>query len=246
MTSWTVHHGDALAHLPNIPARSIGAVITDPPYSSGGAFRGDRLQDVHTKYVQTGSTSNHLADFTGDTRDQRGYLHWSALWINLAARALVPGGVLAVFTDWRQLPTTTDALQAGGIVWRGIVPWHKPNGRRTQGRFANNCEYVVWGANGPRALDTLPGALPGFFQANTPRTREHITQKPLDVMRGLVQICPPGATVLDPFAGSGSTGVAALVEGRSFVGIEMSEHFVHVAEQRLESARAETWQQPAL
>lgn len=232
----TLYCADALAVLRELPAASVDAVITDPPYSSGGMMRGDRVQDAKTKYVQTDSVSgNALADFTGDNRDQRAYGYWSALWLSEALRVCKPGGACALFTDWRQLPTTTDMLQAGGWVWRGIVPWHKPGGRMTQGRFANNCEYVVWGTAGPRPWDGYE-TLPGFFQANAPREREHITQKPVDVMRSLVRICPTGGTILDPFAGSGTTGVAALIEGRRFVGIELTEHYATVAAERLAAA----------
>ena len=53
-------------------------------------------------------------------------------------------------------------------------------------------------------------------------------------MQDLVKICPPAGTVLDPFAGSGSTGVAALREGRQFIGIELSDHYADIAEQRME------------
>ena len=230
-------HGDALAALRDLPDASIDALITDPPYSSGGMMRGDRIQDVHTKYVQTDSEAGHaLAAFTGDNRDQRGYGYWCALWLSECLRVVKPGGVALLFTDWRQLPTTTDALQAGGWVWRGIVPWHKPNGRPTQGRFANTCEYAIWGTNGPRPLDALPNALRGFYQINTPREREHITQKPLELMRSLVRIAPPGGTILDLFAGSGTTGIAALLEGRSFVGVELNEHYAQVACERIATA----------
>ena len=236
-----IHHGDALAVLPALESGSVDAVITDPPYSSGGAFRGDRTQDVHTKYVKSDSVAGQaLPAFTGDVRDQRSHLTWCALWLSQCLRVLVPGGVCAVFTDWRQLPTTTDALQVGGFVWRGIVPWHKPNGRRVQGRYANACEYIVWGTNGPRPLDTLPNALPGFYQANTPRERVHITQKPMDVMRELVKVCPPGGTILDPFAGSGTTGIAAVTEGRDFIGIELADHYAQLAEARILAAAGTT------
>lgn len=234
----TLYHGDALAVLRELPAASVDAVITDPPYSSGGMVRGDRVQDVHTKYVQSDSRSgNAMVEFSGDTRDSRGYGYWVALWLGECLRIVKPGGVAALFTDWRQLPTTSDAIQAGGFVWRGVVPWHKPSGRPVQGRWANSCEYVVWGTSGPRALLALDGAaLPGFFQASSPREREHITQKPLDVMRSLVQIVPKGGTVLDPFAGSGTTGVAALLEGRRFIGVEMTDHYARVAADRLRAA----------
>lgn len=237
-TPYTLHRGDALAVLRDLPSGSVDAVITDPPYSSGGMVRSDRVQDVHTKYVNSDSVSgNAMEAFTGDSRDARAYGYWVALWVGELQRVVKQGGVIAMFTDWRQLPTTTDAIQAGGMVWRGVVPWHKPNGRPVQGRWANSCEYVVWGTNGPRDLLALEGrALPGFYQAQAPREREHITQKPLDVMRDLVKIVPEGGTVLDPFMGSGTTGVAAILEGRNFIGVEMTDHYYEVAARRLSEA----------
>ncbi|MYT17493.1 DNA modification methylase, partial [Streptomyces sp. SceaMP-e96] len=76
--------------------------------------------------------------------------------------------------------------------------------------------------------------LPGHYIASQPRKgRVHITQKPVEIMQQLVQICPEGGTVLDPFTGSGSTGVAALREGRNFVGVELSSHYADVANKRL-------------
>lgn len=232
----TLYQGDALAVLAQLPDASVDAIVTDPPYSSGGQFRGDRIQDVHSKYVQSQSVEGHeRVAFTGDNRDQRAYAYWCALWLGELLRIVRPGGACVLFTDWRQLPTTTDALQAGGWVWRGIVPWHKPNGRMTQGRYANSCEYVAWGTNGPRALDGFE-TLPGFYVSNAPREREHITQKPLDVMQSLAHICPAGGTILDPFAGSGTTGVAALLEGRRFIGVELTEHYADVAARRIAAA----------
>lgn len=237
----TLYRGDALAVLASLPDASVDALITDPPYSSGGMVRGDRIQDVHTKYVNTDSKSgNALADFTGDSRDSRAYGYWVSLWTAEAMRVVKPGGIAALFTDWRQLPTTSDALQSGGWVWRGIVPWHKPAGRPVQGRWANSCEYVVWGSNGPRDLMALGGrALPGFYQANSPREREHITQKPVSIMRDLTQIVPEGGVILDPFMGSGTTGVAAVLERRRFIGSEMSKHHAETAERRIREARGQ-------
>jgi site-specific DNA-methyltransferase (adenine-specific) len=232
----TLFRGDALAVLRVLPDDSVDAVITDPPYRSGGMLRGDRTDSARSKYVQTDSASgNALPDFTGDNRDQRAYGYWCALWLSECLRITSPGGACVLFTDWRQLPTTTDALQAGGWVWRGIVPWHKPAGRNTPGRFANNCEYIVWGTAGPRSGDGYE-TLGGFFQAHPPRDREHITQKPVDVLRALVRICPDGGTVLDPFCGSGTTGVAALIEGRRFLGSELTPQYAEIAARRLGEA----------
>ncbi len=238
----TLYRGDALAVLRELPDASVDVVITDPPYSSGGAMRSDRMAGTSLKYVQSRSSSRDLADFSGDNRDQRAYSYWCALWIGECVRIVKPGGVGALFTDWRQLPATTDAFQAGGFVWRGVVPWAKTPYRPQSGRFSAQCEYVVWGSGGAMPVDYSAPALPGFYQAASPREREHITQKPLSVMRELVKIVPEGGVVLDPFAGSGTTGVAAILEHRRFIGVEMTEHYADVAAARL--AEAETGRDP--
>ncbi|MGH3517332.1 MAG: DNA-methyltransferase [Haloechinothrix sp.] len=232
----TLHTGDALAVLRTLGDDSVDAVVTDPPYSSGGMVRGDRTQRTRTKYVST-SVTEAAADFTGDNRDQRAYGYWCALWLGEALRITRSGGVCLLFTDWRQLPTTTDALQAGGWVWRGIVPWLKPNARPTAGRFANAAEYVVWGSNGPMGLDFRDACLRGYFHASPPREREHQTQKPVDVLRELVGIAPAGGVVCDPFMGSGTTGVAAVLERRRFLGVEQLPHYVRVAQRRIQQAQ---------
>lgn len=235
MQSYRLYHGDALAFLTTLDSGSVDAVITDPPYSSGGMVRGDRTAGTGAKYVRT-DTLDRGVDFTGDNRDQRAYGYWSALWLGEALRVVRPGGIAAVFTDWRQLPATTDALQAGGFVWRGIVPWHKPAHRPALGRYTNACEYVVWGSAG--ALGTGEGqpSVPGFYQHSSPRDREHQTQKPLELMVELMRLVPAGGTVLDPFAGSGTTGVAAARSGLNFVGCELSDHFADLANRRIAAA----------
>jgi site-specific DNA-methyltransferase (adenine-specific) len=226
-----LYRADALTVLASLPDASVDALVTDPPYSSGGFTRGDRTDTTTSKYVETGSSNVRLGDFAGDNRDQRGYAFWCCLWMGEALRVVRPGGVLLAFTDWRQLPVTTDIIQAAGWVWRGIVPWFKPSARPTLGRFTANCEYVVWASSGQMSLDGMP--LPGFYQAMPPRDREHITQKPLSVMRELVKIAPKGGLVLDPFMGSGTTGVAAVLEGRKFIGCELTEHYAETARTRI-------------
>lgn len=231
----TLYRADALAVLRELPTASVDALITDPPYSSGGMVRGDRAAPAeHGKYSGTAKVTL-FAEFTGDSRDQRGYGYWCALWLSEALRVVKPGGVALLFTDWRQLPATSDALQAGGFVWRGLVPWAKTSYRPQSGRFAAQCEYVLWGSNGPMPVDHSDACLPGFFHAAPPpsKGREHLSQKPIDVMRELVKIAPADGVVLDLFTGAGTTGVAALLEGRRFVGVELSPHYAEVAANRL-------------
>lgn len=116
-----IHRGDALSVLTTLPDGAVDAVITDPPYNSGGRTATQRrTQSARDKYVSSGA-QHQLADFEGDSRDQRGYLAWLTLVLTECYRIAGPGAPLLVFTDWRQLPVTSDALQAAGGTWRGIV-----------------------------------------------------------------------------------------------------------------------------
>jgi site-specific DNA-methyltransferase (adenine-specific) len=237
-----LYQGDALDILRTIPDDSADALVTDPPYSSGGTHSADRRRNTITKYVQTGYRPDAV-EFAGDNRDQRSYLTWCTLWLSQTLRIVRPGGVALVFSDWRQLPTTTDALQAGGWLWRGIVPWVKPPGaaRPQKGRFTAQCEYVVWGSNGPLSPATgVADCLPGVVHGAAPRRRDHITQKPLDILRDLLRIVPPRSTVLDPFAGSGTTGVACLNAGHHWTGIEILPHNIDITTRRLQETLGQT------
>lgn len=231
----TIHQGDALTILPTLLTGSADALITDPPYNSGGRTPKERRGDTaRGKYV-SGDAQHDLADFAGDNRDQRSYGYWLALLLSEGLRLTRPGGSALVFTDWAQLPTTSDALQAAGWTWRGIIPWHKPISRPQKDGFRRECEYVLWATHGEPYRHAPTIYLSGLLRGSQPRgkERQHITQKPIEVMRELAKIAPVGGTILDPCAGAGTTGIAALLEQRSFVGVEVTAHYTQIARQRL-------------
>jgi site-specific DNA-methyltransferase (adenine-specific) len=233
----TLYQGEALALLRALPANSVDALITDPPYSSGGQFRGDRTQATSAKY-QNSEVRRLYPEFAGDTRDQRGYFAWWTLWGTECLRVLKPGAPVVVFTDWRQYPVTSDAFQVAGFIWRGTAVWDKTRGcRPALGRYRQQAEFLLWGSAGPMARNEQVGALPGVF-THAPHAggKHHIAGKPLPLMEEVVAICPPGGVVLDPFAGSASTGVACRRTGRRFIGIELTPEYSLVAAARLAAA----------
>lgn len=242
-----LYRGDCLEVFDAL-AEPVDALITDPPYSSGGMVRSDRMQSTKDKYVQSGSARDAAqnVDFSGDNRDARSWAFWMTLWLDKARERLKEGGYAMIFTDWRQLPMLTDVFQAGGLVWRGIVPWDKTEASRAPhtGYFRHQCEYVVWGSNGPLGAAEHGGPWPGRLRERVDhRLKLHMTGKPVPLMAELVRAVTPGGVILDPFMGSASTGVAALTLGYRFVGVEKTAHYFDIACRRLEQVQADLFEQ---
>lgn len=239
-----LYNGDCLAAMAWLPPGAFDMVLTDPPYSSGGMFAGDRKRSTRDKYTDADyKGAARFENFSGDNMDQRSFTEFLRMVLSKARTLTKEGGICGVFTDWRQLPSVTDALQAAGWVWRGIVVWDKGNSRPVPHRYRNDCEYVVWGTNGPREAKLEKGALayPGCYRVSgVPSSKKHHqTEKPVELLESLLQICPEGGTVFDPFMGSGSTGVACMRTGRNFAGIELSQVYFATAQERIETAKKE-------
>lgn len=239
---WTLAHGDCMSMLMQMPDACVDAVITDPPYSSGGFSRDDKMKAPEDKYQQ-GGFAHKYPTFGGDSRDQRSYMTWCAMWIAECVRVLKPGGYFMAFTDWRQLPVMTDAVQVGGVFWRGLVAWDKGRGSRApqKGYFRHQCEYLVWGTKGAAVMLEHDGPFDGCLQIPVRQAdKHHMTGKPTALMCELVRPVVPGGIVLDPFAGSGTTGVAAVMTGRRFIGAEREAAYVNIARERLKTAEETT------
>ena len=125
---WEIIHGDSLTVLESFPPSTFDAVITDPPYASGGRTQAEKSKATAKKYSSMGG--NAPPDFDGDAKDQRSWTRWAAEWLYLARRAAKPGAPVCMFIDWRQLPCASDALQWAGWIWRGIAVWDKGNSVR--------------------------------------------------------------------------------------------------------------------
>ena len=226
--------GDALQLLRTFGAGMFDAVITDPPYSSGGMTISEKQRPTSEKYTNTKGRCP-FPDFEGDCKDQRSWTSWMAEWMTLARQCSKPGAPICVFSDWRQVGSLMDAIQWAGWQLRGLLSWDKTTARPQRGRFRPQCEFIAWGSNGHMPLDRNVSVLPGAFRvpAPSPSKRIHQTEKPVALLRELVRICEPGGAILDPFAGSGSTLEAAYLEGYSAIGIEMVESIAMMAQKRV-------------
>lgn len=237
MKDITLLQGDCLELIEHIEDGSIDMVLTDPPYSSGGMFAGDRKASTKEKYTN-GATK--LPSFSGDNMDQRAFTEFMRMVFARARRKTKDEGIIAAFVDWRNLPAMTDAIQMAGWIWRGIVPWNKGCARNIPGRYRQDCEFIVWGTNGPKSVVWEKGnqALPGCYNTPSisPNKRHHQAEKPVPLLEDLLKIAPANAYIFDPFMGSGSTGVACINTEKRFIGIELNKDIYETARQRTEEA----------
>ena len=142
---WTILHGDCLRLMRQMQDGVFDAVITDPPYASGGSTPAEKTKTTSQKYSSM-SPDKALPDFAGDQMDQRSWTNFMTDWLNEAYRLCRPGAPICLFIDWRQLPSMTDALQRSGWIWRGIAVWDKATCRPQKGRFRQQAEFIVWGS----------------------------------------------------------------------------------------------------
>ncbi|MCB1036813.1 MAG: site-specific DNA-methyltransferase [Acidobacteria bacterium] len=216
----------------------FAAVVTDPPYASGAAHSAGRKAPPTSKYKQTETRRQYL-DFLGDAMDQRSWTRWSAGWLEGLRRLSRTEAYVMVFSDWRQLPSVSDALQWSNWTWRGVSVWDKTEGSRAPNKsyFRHQAEFIVWGSNGRLSPSFEPGrrTVPGVFRASIDSRKVHLCQKPVAVMSWLLSILPErDGWIVDPFAGSGSTLLAAEAAGISCAGVELHEEIALQALERLE------------
>ena len=115
MTETTLLCGDCLEMMEHIPDGGVDMVLTDPPYSSGGLYAGERQANTRTKYCDRKYNGAYrFRDFSGDNMDQRSFTEFMRMVLSKARQKCRPGAIAAVFVDWRNLPALTDALQAAG------------------------------------------------------------------------------------------------------------------------------------
>lgn len=229
---WEIIHGDALKIIKEFEPGTFDAVITDPPYASGGRTQAEKVKSPVQKY--SSMKEGAPPPFDGDAKDQRSWTRWAAEWLGDARSVCKEGAPVCMFIDWRQLPAATDALQWAGWIWRGTAVWDKGNSRPQKGRFRQQAEYIVWGSNGKMPINRPVPCLPGVFRHGNPQHRTHLTEKPLELMREVVHIVEPGGRILDPFAGAATTVLASLLEGYTAIGIEMSDEYTKLGHDRIE------------
>lgn len=213
----------------DLPAR-VDHVITDPPYERHmhAAKRGEKL------FRNDGYAAPQGLDFDAISDDAR-----RAVCELAAARC---AGWFMAFCTPEGVAAWRDAIEAAGMKYKRAMPWVKPDSApqfNGQGP-AGACEMMVaaWAGRGHSRWNGGGGR--GEFRGPcqpSGRDGRHPTEKPIWLMMNLVRLFTrPGDLILDPFAGGGSTGVAALRLGRRFVGVEVDPKYHAMALDRLHLA----------
>ena len=231
--------GDALNVMSGIAADAIAAVITDPPYCSGAATEANKGSATHQGLRGETIKGGRFQWFAADNMTTSG-LVWLMRGLSVeAARVVEDGGSLLAFCDWRMALTLAPAMESGGWRMRNLCIWDKGHFGLGTG-FRPQHEMII---HLTKRAPVLHHA--GYSNVlDCPRTgraeQEHPTEKPLALMRALIEVTTPvGGVVLDPFMGSGSTGVAAVNAGRKFIGVEVLPGNFDIACRRIEAAYAQ-------
>lgn len=234
---WNAYNGDNRQILASyIEPESVHAIITDPPYGSGANSMTARARSTNKKYRTTGAAP--LPDFNGDSLLPEAWQYLMESVCRQLYRVAAPGADLLMFCDWRSLPQLLRIVGAAGFNVRGVPVWDKGRGSRPQKNgFRSQSELILW-ASKPGKIDRPePVYLDGVIPCTTlTQGKQHVAQKPLPLMAELLKLAPAGGLVLDPFQGSGTTGVAALQAGHRYLGIESTKEYHAVAVKRLQEA----------
>lgn len=217
--SYALHQGDALAVLPTLPSASVHAVVADPPYGI----------DFQSAWRTATPKFRRIAG------DKRPFI-W---WLPEAYRVLKDDSALLCFCRWDVAEDWRRAIGQAGFAVKSQVVWDRAVIGMGDLKGAYGPQHdIIWFAT--KGKFVWPGKRPASV-IRVPRVPSnhvaHPNEKPVALLEQLIgHVTRPGDVVLDPFAGSGSTGVAALKTGRGFVGVELDEEHFNLAGARLANA----------
>jgi site-specific DNA-methyltransferase (adenine-specific) len=223
----TLVYGDSLDILPTLPPETLAATITDPPYIIGMA-----------SYSHSGNAkkSGHLPDMDNAAQ-------WYALWIAEAKRLLTQRGYLALFGSWRSLPVYVRALSSCRMNATSCLIWDKSvKGPAHQAALRTSYELALFSAMPEGRIPNRSAKDIFAHPPVLPAKKRHPAEKPVGLLSHIVElVTQTGDTVLDPFMGSGSTGVACILTGRRFIGVEAdAQIYADACERMREAAKAAT------
>lgn len=228
-----VLNGDCVAGMKKfIKKETVDAIITDPPYNIS---RDNNFKTMGRAGIDFGEWDKDF-DLTN--------------WIETAEPLLKKGGNIVIFNSWKNMSYIVEKLEECGFEIKDLIRWKKTNAmpRNRDRRFITDYEVAVWAVKKGgkwifnRLSDTYE--IPEIVGGLTPKSEKldggHTTQKPVYVMEWLIErLTNEGQNILDPFSGSGTTGVACVKLNRNFIGFELDEKYCNIANKRIEQVRSE-------
>lgn len=203
----TVIEGDCLQVLPKLPTASADFVLTDPPYLARYQGRDGRavINDDNDAWLQPAFAEIY--------------------------RALKPDSFAVSFYGWPHADRFLAAFRRAGFRVVGHLAFPKRyTSRRAFVRYQHEMAYLLAKGEPEKPCEPIGDVIDWTYSGNG----LHPTQKPLSVLLPLVEaFCPAGGLLLDPFAGSGSSLLAAKMLGRRYLGIELDPAYCRLARQRL-------------
>jgi len=212
---WTLYNADCLDVLPTLTG--VDAVVTDPPWKDYETGRYD-ASEWHRPLVKIAPS----------------------LYVPALFRALRPASAMLLWCGWEVFEEHAAAARQAGFVVKNCVVWAKPS--HTAGDLEGNLGYrhemAVFAVKGRwRRHSKREVNLWQESHLFSRAVRAHPSEKPVGLMcRSVLAVAGDDALVLDPFMGSGTTGVACLQTGRRFIGIEIDPGYFDVAVRRIEAA----------
>ena len=209
MTANRIFLGDCIEVLKTVPGNHVDFVLTDPPYLVGYKDRTGR------------SIKN---DIESD---------WLKPAFREVFRVLKPDSLCVSFYGWTKTDLFFDAWKAAGFRIVGHITFPKRYSSSTRlMRYSHENAYLLAKGSPQAPAHPIGDVIDWTYSGN----KLHPTQKPLSVLTPLIEtFCPRGGIVLDPFAGSGSTLIAARSLGRRYLGIELDPQYHDLASKRMQA-----------
>ena len=236
MNSIKLINGDCLEEIEKLPDDSVDLIVTDPPYNLGAFMRS---RDTNLKKMR----KNFFGDAGWDDLEFEQWTEHMKKFFDQSKRILKKGGSMIVFMAVIKVESIIAIAEKTGLYYKTTGIWHKTNPmpRNMNLHFVNSTESWIYFTNVTKTgtFNNKGKVLHDFLESSVASKKEkryggHPTQKPEGVIDHFVSILSnPGDVIMDPFMGSGTTGVVSKRTGRSFIGIELQSDYFQVCLKRM-------------
>lgn len=239
---YELFNDDCLKVMQGLPDNSVDLLLTDPPYNIG-RFMKSRQTNLNQM------RSNFFVGAGWDNDDYNEWIKNMALFFNEANRVIRNGGTLLTFMSVLKIESVVEVAQAANFYYKTTGVWHKTNpmprnmnlhfinSNESWIYFVNEAKTGIFNNNGKLELDFIQTSVTPKSEKNFGK---HPTQKPIALMEHFIRLLSnKGDMVLDPFMGSGSTGVAAIKLDRKFIGMEVSPDYFEISNKRIRNINVE-------